>query len=67
MSHEIIYQLFGSDVLTSITAFNSTLRAEFALCATLIQENKLLFREFQKKGIFSWDHFIVRIQNSFDF
>lgn len=59
MSRDITYQLFGSDVLREIKALNSTLKADYKTCWELIQENKVLFREFHKKGIFSWDSFIV--------
>lgn len=59
MSRDITYQLYGSDVLKEIRAWNSTLRADYETCWELIQENKVLFREFHKKGIFSWDSFIV--------
>lgn len=59
MSRDITYQLFGSDVLREIKALNSTFKADYKTCWELIQENKVLFREFHKKGIFSWDSFIV--------
>ena len=61
LSEEIVYQLYGSDVLNEIFAFNFTLHHDYEVCQQLIQQNKILYKEFHKKGIFTWEHFLVRM------
>ena len=59
LSNEVLFQLFGSDVLNEITAFNTTMHKEFALCLSMVEKNKKLSSEFLSKKLLTWEHFQV--------